>query len=64
MCLSPSWALHIQFGGVSYVYQLYFHVANLLDDSDFNYTNLGKIIFIYYFFGSSLVLIINLSIMS
>ena len=35
MCHSPSWTLYIQFGGVSYVYQLYFRAANLLDDLDF-----------------------------
>ena len=35
MCHSPGWTLYIQFGGDSYVYELYFHVANLLDDSDF-----------------------------
>ena len=35
MCFSPGWTLHVQFGGASYVYQLYFHFANLLDDLDF-----------------------------
>ena len=35
MCLSLDWTIYVQFGGVSYVYQLYFRVANLLDDSDF-----------------------------
>ena len=33
MCLSLSWTFHIQFGGIFYVYQIYFRVANFLDVS-------------------------------
>jgi hypothetical protein len=33
MYLSTSWTFHVQFGNPLYVYQLYFHIANLLDVS-------------------------------